>query len=276
MNFKFDQSVLIELMEISNYRDFMLKLIEERSKIKRFGYSDIARHGGFATRSFPRDVVVGSKRLTLVSLPKIVRGLGLSGDLADYFKVLVEIEELDCRTKHYDESKLFQIKENLKRRILSRAQIAVGQTDKAFVMSFIPKVYAGLGGLNEGSDIREIVEKTLLSEAEVFRALECMLANDLAYKKGRKYFAKELHANFQGLKSEIFKNHFIKTAEASAQMSRKHIGSEDKLFLSSAVSVSKRDLPKLKEELRSVLLRFVDNSENSKGDTVVNLVASLY
>ncbi|MGZ6449546.1 MAG: hypothetical protein ACXWRA_16030 [Pseudobdellovibrionaceae bacterium] len=57
---------------------------------------------------------------------------------------------------------------------------------------------------------------------------------------------------------------------------RQKARSNEKLFLSSSVSVLKRDLPKIKEELRAVLLKFVDSAEDSKGDTVVNLVASLY
>jgi len=224
MSFKLDQSSLIELLKVPTYRDFIRQFIKERAKIKKLSYSDIARHGGFATRSFPRDVVLGTKRLTPSSLPKFIKGLGLSSDLADYFRVLVEIEESDCRLKSFDETKLHQIKENLKKRILLKSHVNIGQTDKAFVLSYIPKVYAALGDLNVGADLREISEKTSLSESEIIKALEYMTENDLVFKKGRRFIAKELHANFQGLKSEIFKNHFIITAETSAQVSRKYIG----------------------------------------------------
>ncbi|MEN0059706.1 MAG: hypothetical protein AAGB31_12780 [Bdellovibrio sp.] len=46
--------------------------------------------------------------------------------------------------------------------------------------------------------------------------------------------------------------------------------------MSSAFSVSQKDLPKLKDELRSLLLKYVDTAENPDGNKVINLIASLY
>jgi hypothetical protein len=111
---------------------------------------------------------------------------------------------------------------------------------------------------------------------KVIETIEYMVRNQLVDKNGRKYFAKDIHANFQNMKGEIFKKHFVRTAEESIQISRTHIGSDEKLFLSSAFSVSRKDLPKLKDELRSLLLKYIDTSENANGDKVINLVTSLF
>ena len=219
---------------------------------------------------------MGKKHLTLTSLPKMIQGLGLSSELSDYFKLLVEIDEPVCRPKNVEETKLLQMKENLRKRILARRRIQVDNPDKAFILSCIPRVYAALGDHKNGSDLNQITAKTSLSENQILEALQHMVDNQIATKNGRKYFAREMHANFQNLKSEIFKNHFIKTAETSIQMSKQFIGSNEKLFLSSAFSVSSHDLPKLKEELRSLLLKYVDSAENAHGNKVVSLLASLY
>jgi uncharacterized protein (TIGR02147 family) len=276
MSFRLEHTSIESLMQASDYRSFILTLIQERKKQKHFGYSDIARIGGFSARSFPREVAIGKKHLTLTSLPKMIRGLRISSDLSDYFKLLVEIDVPDCRPKIVEETKLLQMKENLKKRILSRRYIQIENSDKAFMLSCIPRVYAALGDLKNGSDLKQIIDKTSLSENEILEALKCMLDNQIVEKKGRKFFAKEMHANFQNLKSEIFKKHFIKTAETSIQMSKQFIESDEKLFLSSAFSVSRHDLPKLKEELRSLLLKYVDSAENARGNKVVSLLASLY
>lgn len=251
-------------------------LILERKKTRQFGYSDIARLGGFAARSFPRDVILGKKRISLNSLPKFIRGLSLTFDLAEYFRIIVEIEEADCRTKCVDEVKLYRMKENLRKRILDRHHVVLGQADKAFAISSIPRVYAALGNLERGATTKEIVERTDLPEGVIYQSLSYMEEKKIAQKKGTRYFAKDIHANFQGLKGEIFQKHFVKTAEESIQMSKRHIASEEKLFLSSAFSVAKKDLPQLKNELRSLLLKYIDTSENSDGDKVINLIASLY
>lgn len=276
MNHRLEQDSIENLMKAQDYRAFISVLIQERKKHRRFGYSDIARHGGFAARSFPRDVVLGKKSLSLNSLPKFIRGLGLTSDLAEYFRILVEISETKCRTKSLDETKLRQMKDNLKKRISDRHHVQVGHRDSAFVLSSVPRIYAALGNADIGSSLKEIFEKTSLSETEIHQGLGYMLEQSLIKKRGARYFANESHSNFQGLKTEIFKKHFIKTAETSIQMSKKFIGSEEKLFLSSAFSVSQKDLPKLKDELRSLLLKYVDTAENPNGNKVINLIASLY
>src|SRR5688500_4830914 len=48
-------------------------------------YADVARKGGFSSRSYPRDVTEGRRRLTLRSLPSLVRGLRVDGRLAEFF-----------------------------------------------------------------------------------------------------------------------------------------------------------------------------------------------
>lgn len=265
------------ILETSDYRSFIKEWINEVKKVKKFGYSDIARFGGFSARSFPRDVVNGTKRLTLISLPKFVKGLQLTGEISEYFRVLVEIEHKDCRTKHLDLLKLEEIRQRLKERILSRQDDTKTTKDSAFNVSSLPEVYAALGSLDKGASIKEIIERTTLSSFDIEAALQQMLKEGIAVRKKSRYFVHKAHLNLEGLKqSEIFKKHFVWSSERSSRMARVGLDSDSKLFLSSAFSVDQKDLPKLKEELRTVLLKFVDNSEKADGNKVVNIVASLF
>ncbi len=118
MKSRIDEAGVERLMKAGDYRSFVRVWMKERSRERRFGFSDIARVGGFAARSFPRDVVNGHKRLTLNSLAKFARGLGLTKELSDYFRLLVEMEQADCRTRGGDLQKLKTELERTRERIL--------------------------------------------------------------------------------------------------------------------------------------------------------------
>ena len=138
-------------------------------------------------------------------------------------------------------------------------------------------VYAALGSVERGATVSEISQRTELSDFEVEAALEHMLKGGLALKKKARYYPLQAHLSFEGLnQSEIFKKHFILNSERAIKIVKSGLSSDSKLFMSSAFSVNPADLPKLKDELRSLLLKFVDSSERANGHKVVNIVASLF
>lgn len=277
MKGKVANSSIRTLLEAPDYRSFIRLWMNERSKIKKFGYADIARNGGFVARSFPRDVVKGAKRITLNSLPKLIRGMGLRNDLAAYFRLLVEAEHADCNVASLDTAKIAQMKEKLCQRILARSEHSIPSSDDAFQISSVPRIYAALGSTKRGATLRNVIDRTNLPLPQITLALEKMRAMGIATKQGQRYFPIEAHLSFEGLKqSDVFKKHFIDSCARAAQIANDNLKSDEKLFLSSAFSVNRADLPKLKEELRGVLLRFVDAAEQVDGEKVVNLVASLF
>jgi len=267
------------LMEAPDYRSFIRIWLQERSQIKPFGYADVARIGGFRARRFPRDVVNGSKRITLNSLPKFIRGLGLRNDLAAYFRLLVELEHADDAMASSQIFKLLQTKEKLRKRLLSRSEhpIESPDSDAAFQVSSLPVIYAALGSVQRGATLQDVLDRTNLPLPAIQLALQKMMAMGIAKNQGVRYFPVESHLSFEGLKqSDIFRKHFIDNCHRMGQMAKTSLQSDEKLFLSSAFSVNREDLPKLKEELRGVLLRFVDTAEQPDGNKIVNLVAGLF
>ena len=277
MSFSVNDEALLTLMEAPSYRSFIQCWITERAKSKKFGYADIARLGGFSARSFPRDVALGQKRLTLNSLSKFSKGLQLPAELSEYFRIMVEIEYEDCRTKTIDPIRLLEAKARLKERILGKQSPSAVSANAAFKISTLPEVYAALGSTEKGATISEILHRTTLSSIAVEAALEQMITFGIAMKKKARYFPSKAHLSFEHLQqSEIFKKHFIWSSERSARMVKTGLSSDSRLFLSSAFSVNQQDLPKLKEELRNLLLKFVDTSEKTDGNKVINLVASFF
>lgn len=277
MKEKLSQDNIAKILSANDYRSFIKFFIEEESKLKRFGFSDIARQGGFAARSFPRDVALGQKRITLNSLPKIIKGLGLTSDLAEYFRILVELAHTDCRMKDVSELKLQQSLEGIRLRLSEKNEVVLENKSLAYKARNAPQIYAALGNKNRGSTVKEIQTRTNLSEEEIFETLGYMLELKLIEKRQGRFFLKENHIQLQGLKTnEFFKKHFTHLCEKSIRAANAKFNSDEALFLSSAFSVRKSDLPQLKNELRQLLHRYIDAAEKDEGDKVVQLMAGMF
>lgn len=268
------------LMSCSNFREFILCFMSIKSKTKKVSYADIARRAGFAARSFPREVVLGKKKITLNSLPKLILGLGLTGDIAQYFRYLVELEQPECRSQNKSDLQIQQALLNLKKRILIKNKIIVDPKKyDADIFSFadIPLVYAALGNTGTGSTVVEIMKKSNLSKDIVLNLLKRMISSEIVKESNHRYMAIDHHLNLQGLgQSEIFKSFYIellKKAQLSAQLNMQN---ENELHFSSCFSVNQKDLPQLKENLRSLLLQYVDQNEIGAGNKIVKIACSLF
>ncbi|MFZ4402510.1 MAG: TIGR02147 family protein [Pseudobdellovibrionaceae bacterium] len=278
---KFDQDALKRFAEVQSYRVFIKTILEFRSENgRRFGYSDLARLGGLSARSFPRDVTLGKKNLTLASIPKFVLGMGLTGDLADYFRLLVELEHRDCRARKSGEAQLNKLIYNLRKRILDRASPSASKeiiSKNLFQSQYVPLVYAALGNATIGSTCSEIEKKTSLNKEVVISTLSKLLEFGVVDKKQSRYFANENHLNFPGLsQNEIFRNFYIHLLEKAQHKAKTDFASDSNLHFCSSFSVQEKELPKFKDELRSLLLRYVDSAEDSNGNKVVSLACSLF
>jgi hypothetical protein len=191
--------VLNQFMEASDYRSFLDLFIKEVGQTRALGWADIARRGGFASRSFPREVVLGKKRLTLLSLPKFIKGLGLNADLADYLRILVEIEHPDCRTKVMDEGKLHLLRSNLCQRILNKRSANKAPVDSGYRIAQLPLVYAALGTTETGATLNQIEVRTGLTEGQTVEILSHAVHVGIVEKRGARYFAQQNHLNIQNL-----------------------------------------------------------------------------
>lgn len=268
---------LKSLFEAPDYRSFMKIWIRLKSEHKKFGYSDIARRGGFSSRSFPRDVLTGSKRLTLNSVEKMIRGLQLPPNLAGYFKSLVELEHEDCRPQAWSAEAVRKKLAKQKERLSSKGRFQVEGADAVFSISNVPEVYAALGSVEHGSHLNEITARTGLPERLILDALDKMIELKMVNKKRFRFYPTKEHISLEGLKkSDVFKHHFRKCCERASEAAKQKFDSDEHLFLSSAFSINKHDLPKLKEELRNLLLTYVDSTEKENGNAVINLVAGLF
>lgn len=277
MRLRIEKGNLATLVTQTSYRSFIATLIALRKTQGRpLSYAQLSRQLGVKARSYPRDIVLGNKRMSSTLLPGFVKALGLSGDLKSLFIDLVEYEENSCRISGRSEYQISASIEKTRRRILSEASSAIG-IDAAFDMAEIPKVYAALGDPVKGASLQEIESRTSIVLERLSVLLDKMVEIGIAEKRGTRFRAKQSHLAIRGLKtSGAFKQHFLKVTEEAFNAAKRQMNADDKLFFSSSFSVRSGGLAELKSELRDLLLRYVDVSETAEGDKVVSLVCALH
>ncbi len=267
------------LLRQTDYRAFLreaLLILGQRSG--RINYAAFSRKAGFASRSFPRDVIVGKRRMTLAALPKFVRGLNLRGDLRIYFQTLVFLEESDLNqngsSKKELEAKLAKIRANAES--LKHLKPASG----ALVVRYRrwQEIFAALGETEVGASLSEIESRTRYSQAVCIEALSEMTKEGLVHHNPETqcFRAVKWHLNLEGLgRDQYFKQHMkYRMNQASLALETK-LNSDEHLFFNSVWSIEKSRLPEFKAELRSLLLQFVENTEKSTGDELNQILVCM-
>jgi hypothetical protein len=77
------------------------------------------------------------------------------------------------------------------------------------------------------------------------------------------------------LKLYRFKRFFLASLIRAGDVATKDFTSQRRLYFASCFSVAERDLPRLKDELREVLHRFVDGAEVANSDSVATIVTAM-
>lgn len=264
------------LAEVQTYRAFISTVLEERTAAegRRFGYADVANFAGLKARSFPRDVVVGRKRVSLSSLPKFIRGLGLDRDTAAVFVALVELEHPDCRLDRRTRQSVERELERARSRLRKRCTEIPAHAVQVFTHVLLPKIYAGLHKELPGQTLDQLALTVGLGRGEVFSGLHRLAAHGLAKVVDGRWLATEGPIELRELQGG-FREFFAETALAASQASGSpKFHSEQALFSAACVCVRESELPALKIRLRDVLMKFVERAEAPDGDKVVTLNCS--
>jgi hypothetical protein len=150
---------VLHLIEAGSYREFLKRAFAKR---RRFSYAAFARRAGIASRSFPRDVVLGKKRLSLESATRFAAALDLHGDLQDYFLTLVALEEERARIPPLrTPATLKATLSKLHARLRAKAaKCGVDGRAALYGSRHWLEVYAALGTPERGASLSEIMGRT--------------------------------------------------------------------------------------------------------------------
>jgi uncharacterized protein (TIGR02147 family) len=269
------------LANCRTYREFLETAFSHlKKRNKHFGYAEFSRRAGFSSRSYPRDVLVGKKRITARSLPQIIKALKLTPDLETLFTALVGSEEKEVSIEGYSsiaDRKLALSKVQNRLRSRTESSPLLGRADKFYELESWLPVYVSLGTPEDGATLAQVVSRTRLSKMLCRKVLEEMTHFKVIRRAGEKFFTENFHLVFKHLgKSEFFKNQFLNSLKEVAFNADQDFEGKRQLFFHSVLSVDEKKMVALREELESVILKFVDRAESPHGDRVAKISLALY
>lgn len=266
------------LRTADSYRSFLKVYLEEKS----LSLSDFARFSGFG-RGFPGDVLSGKRRLTTKSAFAFEQALRVPSRARKLFRLLVARDEPDVFPEIERENVLTAIEElRWKNWGSSRRKIQEGATPQIPAVFDDPMailVYAASGQPETGATPAEIAGRAGLSVNEATRvALRLQDASLLKFEsKSGRFIPQDLHLFVQaGDRSEFFVRLFRQACSRAASRVETGLASDKEFFFASALTVSTSRLPELKQALREVALKFVDESIEPEGDTVVSMTVAFH
>lgn len=170
-----------------DHRDYLREWFESKRRIVRtFSYRVFARKAGFASHAFLSEVIQGRRNLSEESVDKCIHALGLAGEAAAYFQLLVRYGQeshLDRRRDHLSELLRLQATQNIERVAGSQSEYFANWLHIAL------REVAVFGGF--GSDWKAMAGffKTSVTEDEVRLGIELLLRLELLREDGDGGFA---------------------------------------------------------------------------------------
>jgi hypothetical protein len=273
------------LSKTQSYREFLQIYFAETE----LSYAEVARRAGFSSRSYPRDVTENRRRLTAKALPSLMRGLRLDASLSRLFQALYFREFPEEHVGQLSRSAINAwITKERKRSVsgpirldLNMNQVLHSASKPAHIAGAFTEVIAALGEPGTGATLEEIHQRTGRSKEELALILSSLEKDQVIDYSANacRYLPKSGHINLTGFpRSELARTVFQAAVQKLDHVANRHFSHEDALFMTSAISVKKSELPRLKKEMRELILKFIDrNVENTDSpDTVVHLVNAIF
>jgi len=111
-----------QIYEYENYREYLSDFFKEMKKKKKaFSLRYFAQKAGFVSHSYANYIMEGKRNASEKSVTKLIKGIGLVGKKADYFRTLVKYNQAkDNKQKDECFRDLSRIKKNTKAYKLNR------------------------------------------------------------------------------------------------------------------------------------------------------------
>jgi len=163
-------------------------------------------------------------------------------------------------------------------------KIRTNSSEDVFTMKSKTKIdkkalilYAAAGDFKNGATFKELQERTGFSEEVISKLTSDLEAQNLIeIKDSVRIIPKDLHLFLKTCdQSKLLTHSFLQSAELA--MDRVGLKKRDnEFFFSSSFCINESKLPELKEELREIILKYIDNSIEPSGDKIANLILALH
>ncbi|MBK9321807.1 MAG: hypothetical protein IPM97_02425 [Bdellovibrionaceae bacterium] len=244
-------------------------------------FQAFAKKAGYASKSYPAEVLSGKKRLKLQSVEKFSNGMRLNQELSDFFRTLVMIDlvnhgEIGLPTLEFLKKRNLKIAEKLLKRF-QRIQSADSHKglQKVLLKKNFPEVFASMGSAKSGANINDLCLRTGLSEFEIRNIVKDLQEAEIIVHVEDRYYLKNGNLDLKFLKSdEFFKKNFTRSSEKALKRLPLQMESKKSLYMTQTYSVQSHMLPELKVQLEEMILKFADESEFANGDVVAEICLS--
>lgn len=249
-----------------------------RAQNSKFSFEVLRRKAGFSSRSYAREVMIGKRRITRRSISGFAAAFGLSPTSSRYFECLCLISEPRLLGPAEQLAAIQKRAEKLKRKLVQES-LKIDETapvNKIFNELLWPAIYAALGVPGKGSELLRIMQVTGITKKTLVEQLECLEQAGLIERRHEeesvRYFAKQDHLSISDLGgSAFFKSFFDHNLKHIQQSSQRDFSNPNHMFVSSVLSVKKKDLGTIQEKVERTLFCLIDEIEDGDGDVILTL-----
>lgn len=255
-----------QLLISSDYREFLRTFFKIKKNIfPAYSYAVFARQAK-VSKSLPRDIIEGLKRVTDKTLPAFAKAMELDGLMEEFFMQLVLSESDPSRKKLVERLKALYLETHFTKSF----------SDSNFKDFKSPFLYAASGTIESGAKLELLAQRTGLSISVIKESLPQLEKLKLGrYLEEEKTFipaTPQVHVVPQQ-DTDYFVNFYLFCLNLQKEQVTKKFHSPDALFYNEVFSINEKDLPTIKQEMKKVLKSFLIKAENPQGDSVavVNL-----
>lgn len=267
------------LYQVADYRSFLQSYIS----IRKMKLSDFARAAG-CTRGFPSDILIGRRRLTSKSYPSFEQAFKLPTHQKKLFQLLVAKEEPDIFT-HIDPSTIDAKIKTIKESSAEKSRRATLTADPAnpdffnrvLENPFAMTVLSSTGDPETGATRQQIQHRTRLPDTVLDKLLTHLQECRLLRFENDRFFTQNMHLFFQvnSTSETLYRLFSQATKTAEKRLANINEGT-DEFFFTSQFCIQENQMPHFKQELKDLILKFIDDSISSDGNRVVKLLTSLH
>lgn len=278
-----DPVLKAKFLNCTDYHELLGVLFAAKKLLNpKFSFAMFARRAGFAARGFAKDVISGKKRLTSNSLRRVIKGLDLAQDLAEFFSYQVASQEHDVVIRELSKTQVKQLLSKQRHRLHVTLSSSSSLSETIPHLSLFrnlsaPKVYAALGDLKTGASLKEIKGRTGFTLLDIKKALQHLIMIGMVEESSPLHYKARIHDIYiqEEEAASAFKQYYVDLiSKKSAAAASANFDDPNKLYWFSHASVKSQDLPKFKQDLRDLLKHYIEKMEDSAGDKIVDLCVS--
>lgn len=176
---------ILSIYGYTNYRTYLRDFYRfKKDSYRGYSYRKFSKAAGFNSPNMLKLVIDGHRNLTSTSLPKFIKGLGLVGQMAEYFRVLVKLNQAKT------DNEQLEYFEKLKRLTPAAKKRKINAESLRYLSHWLFPVIREMIHLPDFCDDPYWIARRLTGRAsikEINQALQFLIKNNFIVKNNGRY-----------------------------------------------------------------------------------------